>query len=192
MGKLFVLIGKSASGKDTVMRHILADCPHIKKMVSYTTRPMRDGEENGREYHFVSEAFFEKKRRSGEIIEERVYESKEGTWLYGTIDEGESFVGGSYVAIKDPKGAKALKEYYGEENVVTILVTVDDGIRLMRALTREMSQKNPNYEEICERFLKEQKAFKDVAADFVVENSDVTEAVNQLKKILKSNRKGQQ
>ena len=63
MGKIFCLIGKSASGKDTIASQIFSDCPHIKRMVSYTTRPIREKEEEGKEYHFVSNSFFEEKKR---------------------------------------------------------------------------------------------------------------------------------
>ena len=191
MGKLFVLIGKSASGKDFLMSQILIDCPHIKRLASYTTRPPRKGEENGREYFFVSDSFFEEKRREGKVVEERVKKTLKGEARYGTIAEGENFVGSSYIAIKDPEGAERLKEYYGEDNVVIILVTVDDGIRLMRAITREMSQQVPQYAELCERFLSDEEDFKEVKPDFIIENKDAMEAVQKLKGIIRENRKKQ-
>ena len=189
MGKLFVLIGKSASGKDTLISRVLSDCPHLKRLPSYTTRPQRSGEVNGREYFFVSDAFFEEKRAQGKVVEERLRETKYGLRTYGTIDEGENFFGSSYIAIKDPEGARKLKEYYGEENVIIILVHVDDGIRLMRALTRELTQPEPKYTELCERFLEDEKDFEGVVPDFVIENQDVTVAIKQLEDIIRKNRK---
>lgn len=190
MGKIFILVGKSASGKDTLMKQVLADCPHIKRMVSYTTRPMRDGEENGREYFFVTNSCFEEKRREGKVVEERVYYTKNGEWVYGTIDEGNNFNTGSYLAIKDPAGAKKLRDYYGENNVIMILVDVDNGIRLMRAVTREMAQVEPKYAELCRRYLSDEEDFKDVKPDFIIKNDNVPDAVQQLKNIIKENRKG--
>ena len=189
MGKLFILVGESASGKDFLMSQILLDCPHIKKLTSYTTRPKRKEEKDGREYFFVTDSFFEEKKREGKIIEERIDERKEGTWRYGTIDENINFVGRSYIAIKDPAGAQKLREYYGRENVVVILVKVEDGLRLMRAVTREMGQPVPNYEELCRRFLKDKKDFEFIEPDFVIENKAAIDSVQQLKDIMKKKRK---
>ena len=56
MGRLFYIIGKSASGKDAMYRELMrTEELHFRKLILYTTRPMRDGEENGREYFFVTE-----------------------------------------------------------------------------------------------------------------------------------------
>ena len=189
MGKLFILVGESASGKDFLMSKILLDCPHIKRLMSYTTRPKRKGEKDGREYRFVTNAFFEEKGKEGKVIEERLYESEEGLWRYGTIDEIDSFVGHSYIAIKDPEGTQKLKEYYGKENVVVIHVVVEDGLRLMRAVTREIGQPIPKYEELCRRFLQDKEDFKNIEPDFIIENRDAVDSVQQLKDIIKARRK---
>lgn len=190
MGKIFVIIGKSASGKDTLMQQILTSCPHLKKVTSYTTRPMREGERNGREYNFVSWDFFREMEAEGKVIEERVYATKNGNWKYGTIDDGAvDFAKGSYLMIKDPLGAQKLKEYYGDQNVITILIEVNDGIRLMRALTRELSQEDPKYAELCRRFLADEEDFKEVHPDFTVVNDNVIRAAAEIQKIIKENRK---
>lgn len=55
MGKIYYLMGKSSSGKDTLYKEILSRMPEIKTVTLYTTRPIRDGERDGVEYHFVSE-----------------------------------------------------------------------------------------------------------------------------------------
>lgn len=191
MGKLFILTGKMASGKDTLMTQILADCPHIKRMVSYTTRPQRKGEIDGYTYRFVTEDFFKQKDSEGKVIEVRIDETEDHRWLYGTFDERDSFIGNSYLAIKDPEGAMALKTYYGEENVVVILVHIDDGISLMRAVNREITQPNPKYADLCRRYLREEEEFKNFAPDFIIKNDDIFDAVKQLKNIIKTNRKGQ-
>lgn len=190
MGKLFVLIGKSASGKDFLMSRVLAECPHLKRLVSYTTRPKRGDEEDGCEYFFVEETFFEEKRKEGKLIEERIYQTRSGSWRYGTIDECESFIGHSYLAIKDPQGAQKLREYYGKENVVIIHVTVDDGIRLMRAINRELTQGTPDYSGICRRFLADEEDFKNITPDFEVQNMEASTAVKKLRGIIHNNRKG--
>ena len=189
MGKLFIIAGKSSSGKDFLTSQILLDCPHIKRLVSYTTRPKRKGEKDGREYFFVTDSFFDEKRKEGKVIEERVDERKEETWRYGTIDENINFIGHSYLAIKDPEGARKLQEYYGKENVVVILVEVEDGLRLMRAITREIGQPSPQYTELCRRFLKDEEDFKNFEPDFIIKNRDAIDSIQQLKDIIKKKRK---
>ena len=52
MGKIYYIIGKSSSGKDTIFKELLARIPQLKRVVPYTTRPVREGEENGVEYFF--------------------------------------------------------------------------------------------------------------------------------------------
>ena len=74
MGKLVCLIGKSSSGKDTIYRELLKDTSFkLKKVVLYTTRPIRDNETDGVQYHFVDEAEFERLSSEGKVIESRVY-----------------------------------------------------------------------------------------------------------------------
>ena len=55
MGRIFYLMGKSASGKDTIYKRLLKECPKLHPVVLYTTRPMRDGERQGTEYYFVNQ-----------------------------------------------------------------------------------------------------------------------------------------
>ena len=54
MGKIFYMMGKSSSGKDTVYKEIRKELPELKTLTLYTTRPMREGEKDGVEYYFVS------------------------------------------------------------------------------------------------------------------------------------------
>ena len=190
MGKIFVLIGASSAGKDTVMKKLLIETPHLAPLISYTTRPPREGEVDGVQYHFVDKKYIEEKELSREVIEKRTYNTIAGEWIYATLDsEDINLTGKSYVTIKDPRGAQKLKQYYGEENVVIILIAVDDGIRLMRALTREMTQPTPHYKEMCRRFLADCEDFRDVKYDFVCENVDVIKCVQEVKRIIKENRK---
>lgn len=60
MGKIFYLMGKSASGKDSIYKRLRSLCPELKSIVLYTTRPMRDGEQEGVEYHFIGQKQIEK------------------------------------------------------------------------------------------------------------------------------------
>ena len=87
MGKLFYIMGKSASGKDTIYQRLLRNPEFsLERLVIYTTRPIRDGELDGREYHFVTEEDFQKLKAAGKIIEDRGYETVYGLWRYFTAD----------------------------------------------------------------------------------------------------------
>ena len=81
MGKIFYIIGKSASGKDHIYEALLAEKDlKLAQVILYTTRPIRSGEQNGREYYFTDELKLVQLRLSGKLIEERVYEPVYGPW----------------------------------------------------------------------------------------------------------------
>ena len=73
MGKIFILMGKSASGKDTLYHRIMKRHPELSPVVPYTTRPIRKEEAEGREYHFVTEAEFRGLEQAGKVAEYRCY-----------------------------------------------------------------------------------------------------------------------
>ena len=78
MGKIFYMMGKSSSGKDTVYKEIRKELPELKTLTLYTTRPMREGEKDGVEYYFVSNEILEQYGEEGKIIELRTYQKIEG------------------------------------------------------------------------------------------------------------------
>ena len=90
MGKMVYLMGKSSSGKDTVYRHLLEwDEIALKKVVPYTTRPIRAGEVSGEEYYFTDEDGFRRLEAAGRIVEARAYDTYHGLWRYFTVDDGK-------------------------------------------------------------------------------------------------------
>lgn len=163
MGKLFCIMGKSASGKDTIFRRLIGDERlSLKKVVPYTTRPSRKGEENGRDYYFVSEDKYEKMCRERRIIERRTYQTVNGPWHYFTADDGQIDLSeGSYIIIGTLEAYVQICRYYGKENVIAIYIEVEDAVRLERAFLREKSQKQPNYAEMCRRFLADCEDFSE-------------------------------
>lgn len=164
MGKIFCLMGKSSSGKDTVFREIKDDLDlKLIPLIGYTTRPKRVNETNGVEYFFIDTKKLNEYRKMGKIIEERVYDTVKGRWHYCTLDDGQVDLKNNYILITTLEAYNNLKFYYGEDNVVPIYISIDDGVRLERALQREMKQDNPNYNELCRRFLADSE-------DFSVEN----------------------
>ena len=89
MGKMICFMGKSSAGKDTIFRRLLEDGePGFRMLVPYTTRPIRNGEQEGREYHFTDEESYRKLAERGRIIEERSYDTCHGIWRYFTVDDG--------------------------------------------------------------------------------------------------------
>jgi len=116
--------------------------------------PMRYGESEGIEYHFVSGATADKMEAEGRIIELRAYNTVYGIWKYFTLDDGQIDIKkGKYVVIGTLEAYEKFCDYYGKEHLMPIYIEVDDGIRLTRALEREKKQENPKYAEMCRRFL---------------------------------------
>jgi len=161
MGKIFYLMGKSASGKDSIYKRIKEEIPRLKEIVIYTTRPMREGEKDGKEYHFVNRMEFDNLKNSGRVIEYREYQTVHGPWIYFTADDGQFDGEEDVLAIGTLESYMQLKEYFGKERLVPIYIEVEDGLRLERALQREREQKEPKYKELCRRFLADAEDFSE-------------------------------
>lgn len=161
MGKIICLMGKSSSGKDTIFKRLLErDDLQLKTIVPYTTRPIRVGEKEGVEYHFTDEAGFQQLLEAGKIIEARAYNTVHGLWRYFTVaDDSIDLSSNSYCIIGTLEAYTQIRDYFGEEQVLPVLIELDDGVRLQRALDRERSQEHPRYEEMCRRFLADSKDF---------------------------------
>lgn len=162
MGKIVYIMGKSSTGKDTIFKELLRKSTYsYKTIVSYTTRPIREGEKEGHEYFFTDEAGFQKLKAEGKIIEDRCYETIHGPWRYFTADDGQIDFSGNYITIGTIESYLKMCEYYGREKIIPVLVDLDDGVRLQRAINREKKQENPKYEELCRRFLADSRDFSD-------------------------------
>ena len=163
MGKLIVLMGKSASGKDTIYKLLKEDKSlNLKQLVPYTTRPMRAGEVEGEAYHFVTESQFKELLQRGRVIEHRSYNTVHGLWRYFTVADEQIDLGkDSYLLIATLEAYVSVLSYFGADKVVPVLVTLDDGVRLERALSRERQQDNPKYEEMCRRFLADSEDYSE-------------------------------
>ena len=135
---------------------------NLKTIVGYTTRPMREGEQEGVEYHFVSREKLAEYRKQGKIIECRDYDTVYGVWSYFTLDDGQINLGAdNYIYIGTLESYNAMVKYYGKDVVVPIYVEVENGERLERAIKRERLEKEPKYAELCRRFLADEEDFKE-------------------------------
>ena len=132
MGKIYYMMGKSSSGKDTIYKDIRKDIPELKTLTLY------------------------------KIIELRTYQTVYGDWKYATIDDGQiNLDENDYLMIGTLESYIKTKEYYGNENLIPLYIEVEDKERLMRAIVREQQQDHPGYEEVCRRFLADQKDFSE-------------------------------
>lgn len=161
MNKIYYMMGKSSTGKDTLYKRILANGElQLKTVVLYTTRPIRDGETDGIEYFFCDTNKVEELQAAGRIIERRDYNTIHGIWTYFTVDDGQiDLEHYDYLVMGTLESYQKIREYYGRDSVVPIYIEVEDGERLQRALNRERGQVIPKYEEMCRRFLADSKDF---------------------------------
>lgn len=163
MGKLFYIIGKSSTGKDTIFQSLLENKElGLRALVLYTTRPMRAGETPGVQYHFTDEAGLSKLEAENRVIELRAYHTVHGIWKYFTADtEATDLEQHDYIGVGVLESFRALRNYYGADKVVPLYIEVEDGERLQRALDRERAQEEPRYAELCRRFLADSEDFSE-------------------------------
>ena len=161
MGKIYYMMGKSSSGKDTLFKEVKNALPELKTITLYTTRPIRKGEKDGVEYFFVTDEVLDAYERQGKLVEQRVYDTVCGPWRYATVDDGQIDPKGQQdmLIIGTLESYEKLRDYFGKEYVEPIYIHVEDGERLMRALLRERQQEQPKYAEMCRRYLADEKDF---------------------------------
>lgn len=187
MGNIFYLLGKSASGKDSIYRKLMENKKlNLHPVVMYTTRPMRNGETEGVEYHFINDEKFYLLKEEGKLIEYREYQTIHGVWRYMTVNDGQiKLKNCSFLMIGTLESYVNMVKYFGKDVLVPIYIELDDGIRLIRAVNREKNQIEPRYAELCRRFLADEEDFsKDKLEAAGIEkkycNEDFEECVNQI------------
>lgn len=193
MGKLFVIMGKSATGKDSIYHEIVKRCPQLREIITYTTRPMREGETYGKEYYFVTKEEMYEMRENGKIIECREYDTVLGPWFYFTADDGQlDFDKGDYILISTLEGYEKLQAAFGIGSIVPVYIEVDDLERLERAVRRERSQVSPCVPELCRRFLADEEDFSEerlqmAGIEMRIVNEDLETAVENVEKLIRCN-----
>ena len=191
MGSIFYLMGKSSSGKDTIYKKLMEDSElSLRTLVMYTTRPRREGEREGEEYHFVTAEQMHEMDRAGRIIEKRTYPTMYGDWHYFTVDDGsvepEKY---DYLLIGTLESFVKIRNYYGRDRVIPLMLETDDGDRLQRALNRERSQSVPKYSEMCRRFLADEADFssekkKEAGIEREFRNDDLRECLSEMREYI--------
>lgn len=157
MYKIIGIMGQAGSGKDTLLKEIINQNSDFHEIVSYTTRPPREGEVDGVNYHFITkEEFLE------ELFDDKLFESAYfREWYYGTsvnsLDKNKINIG-----VFNPCGISQLLEK-SQVKLYLVYVIADNKIRLLRQLNRE---EHPDTDEIVRRYLTDQEDFKTRSAEF--------------------------
>ncbi len=179
-GLLIVISGPSGCGKGTICKELRARHPEIKVSVSTTTREIRAGEVEGRDYRYISKEEFERQVQEGEFLEyARIYSGN----YYGTHKKyvKETLMAGDDLILEiDIQGALQVKEKF-EEGVFIFLVPPS-----MEELHRRLVQRGRETPElIMERF---KSAYEEMnfinRYNYVVTNDKVDEAIKKIEAII--------
>ncbi len=181
-GNLVVISGPSGVGKSTVVKEVLARFPRSLRMsVSATTRPPRPGEQDGVDYHYLSQEEFARRRESGEFLE-CVEVFGHGHW-YGTLvsEVSPSLEAGQWVILEiDVEGAEEVLERFGQ--ALTIFIRPET----LAELERRLRSRGTENEEAIQRRLSAAQRELDLAEGYEhqVINDSVREAVEEISQIL--------
>jgi guanylate kinase len=174
--RLFVVTGPSGAGKGTLIRKLVRERTDLEVAVSATTRARRPGEEDGRDYYFLTEHEFLRRVEAGDFVEHVEYVSGH---RYGTLrDEVDRILasGRSAVLELETEGAKEVQRT--SPDAVSIFVQAPSFDELERRL-RERATESAG--EIGERLeLARRQAEEAGDFDYVVTNDDLTRAVGEL------------
>jgi guanylate kinase len=176
---LIILSSPSGGGKSTILREILSSSPDIDYSISYTTRPPRGSEQNGKAYFFVSVKEFEEKIKQGDFLE---HANVFGHW-YGTSKEfiKSTLAKGHHVIMDiDVQGAIQISET--DFDIVKIFILPPS----LSVLKQRLMDRNTDIPEVIEKRL--QTAKKEIAClehyDYLVINEDINIAVEEVKQII--------
>lgn len=181
---IYVLVGESCSGKTTILKRLIEF--GYKPIVSYTTRPKRPTEIDGKDYNFVTNEEFEMLVSKNAIVAKNSFVSAYNTvWSYG-INTNEININEDLVVITEPKGLKDLKNKFGNENVIGIYLKIPYVVRFVRGLNRR-----DRMDELLRRLAADEEDFKgfEQKADFVVTELELVSALTKVIKIIKGEAK---
>ena len=185
---IFMLLGKSASGKDTLMQYVLTWNKAVKPLVTYTTRPKRANEQEGVNYHFVSEEEMNELDSFGCILEKRCYNTTKGQWYYFTCRDDQ--LKDNVITIGTLESFRTIKHKLGDV-IVPIYVDMEPERRLRFAINRACEEENPDFSEVCRRFLADEEDYSDanrklagITEDNIFFNRDSQETAKKIIKFM--------
>ena len=205
MANLIYIMGKSSSGKDTIYQRLKNEI-ETNFYVPYTTRPKRDGEQDGREYHFLDRKQFEQLEAQDKVMEQRTYNvinihGQKDIWTYATIADNQWEKEGDFLAIGTLESYTSIKKYLEEHpernlKMLPVYISIDEQEREKRARKRELTQAKPNYEEMERRLKKDNIDFSKqkldeagITENETFENYDLDKCVSQITSYIKENTK---
>lgn len=196
MNKIITLTGCSGSGKDTILNALLRIHPNLKKIISYTNRPMRSGETQNVSYHFTTYDDMKDKIRNNDFVDHRVYNviSQDGLgieeWIYG-ISVEEILKDGIKIVILDLNGVINVQRYCYQQDIecMSYYIDCEPRIRLERSLNRQPNANNIEIKEICRRLLDDEMKIasnKEISIfDILLENNTKYDFINCVMEISK-------
>lgn len=198
MNQYFCIMGKSASGKDTIYEELKKQI-QIQSYIPYTTRPMRTGEMEGNPYHFVSTEQMQKWEGEGKVIEIRKYNTIEGIWAYATIQDAQWDTQEDMLTVGTLESYESMLFYFEENKdwrLVPIYIEIPEEERKRRALAREMKQEHPKIEEMKRRleadnqdFTEERIASLGIPKEARFQNLDLDACVGEIKQYIRERQK---
>jgi guanylate kinase len=182
-GLLFIVAAPSGAGKSSLVNAVLADDRELVLSVSYTTRPPRPGEANGREYHFVDRASFQRMLEAGEFLESAEVHGN----LYATSQKQIADVrasGRDILLEIDWQGAQQVRRLFPDAVSVFILPPSAE------ELERRLRARGKDSEDAIRRRLAAAEAEMSHAAefDFVIINKDFEDAKRDLAAVVRASR----
>lgn len=153
---MIIIIGKTASGKDTVVK-MLCEQHICKKIITYTTRPMRENEVDGITYHFISDEEFKQKINEGFFAEYKSYQSEFGEWFYGTSEESILNSDDNSIIILTPQGYKDILSKYPNLNYKSIYLYASN-----RTIRKRLIERGDNKDEAVRRVRHDNKDFRGI------------------------------
>ena len=166
---IIAIMGSAGSGKDSFLNAIFKNklIPNAKPIISCTTRPIREHEQDGVNYHYLTNEEFAEQVVNGDMLEATIFNN----WCYGTSLKNLD-INSLNIGVFNPEGVEILQNNE-KVNLQIIYIIADDKVRLLRQLNRE---EHPDCDEIIRRYGTDKKDFNDIrikniSPDFIVENN---------------------
>ncbi len=178
---IIVISGPSGVGKGTVVQKLMEKNPRFVRSISCTTRKSREGEKNGRDYHFINEDKFFELLQKNELAE---FASVHGCY-YGTPFKNLTEEKTDVILQIDVQGAKKIKIRFPEALLIFLLPPS------MEILTNRLNRRGTETEEEQEMRLKraEEEIEERTFYDYIIVNDDIEKVTNKIEKIIEKERK---
>ena len=183
MSNVYIISAPSGAGKTSLVKGVCGLLPFVKPAVSYTTRKIRESEENGKDYYFISKKEFEDKIKSNEFLE---YQDVYGHMYGSTLESVRSItsIGSDVILEIDYKGMLAVKKVLSQ--AISIYITPPS----IEALKDRLLSRGEDDENVINKRMASSRKEMNYAqyADYILVNDDFNEALIILKSIIMFNR----